>query len=152
MHTEHLQNVRPARVVAAWLVAAAVTSLAALALVSSGLMSISDESTPANTWWSIAVVAVGFFAGGLFAGFRGVEAPILHAVGIGLTSLVAWFLLNALAAMFLPGWIWSSLTPQLALGILLMQFLASTIGALLGHNLALRGRPGLTEQEPVEPV
>jgi hypothetical protein len=110
---------------------------------------MSDESTPANTWWSIAAVTVGFFVGGLFAGFRAVEAPILHAVGIGLTSLVAWFLLNALAAMFLPGWIWRGLTPQLALGILLMQFVATTLGALLGHNLALRGRPGLTEQEPV---
>jgi hypothetical protein len=146
MHTEHLQNVRLARVVAAWLVAAAVTSLAALALLSSGLLS--DETTPSNTWWSIIAVAVGFFAGGLFAGFRAIEAPILHAFSIGMTSLVAWFLLNALASTLLPGWIWTGLTPQLALGILLMQFVASTVGALLGHNFALRGRPGLTEQEP----
>src|SRR5687768_10722757 len=101
MHTEHLQNVKPTRVVAAWLVAAAVTSLVALALVSSGVMS--EETTASNTWWSIAAVAVGFFAGGLFAGFRAIEAPILHAFGIGLTSLVAWFLLNALASTFLRG-------------------------------------------------
>jgi len=147
MHTEHLQNVRPTRVVAAWLVAAAVTSLVALALVGAGVMS--EEATRANTWWSVVAVAVGFFAGGLFAGLRAIEAPILHAFAIGLTSLVVWFVLNAVAAAFLPDWSWTGLTPQLALGILLMQFVASTIGALLGHNLALRGRPGLAEQEPV---
>ena len=147
MHTEHLQNVKPGRVVAAWLVAAAVTSLVALALLGSGIMS--DEPSPANTWWSVLAVAVGFFVGGLFVGFRAIEAPILHAFAMGLTSLVVWFLLNMLAASFLPDWSWAALTPQLALGILLMQFVASTLGALLGHNLALRGRPGLTEQEPV---
>jgi hypothetical protein len=30
-----------------------------------------------------------------------------------------------------------------------MQFVASTLGTLLGHNPALRGRPGLTEQKSV---
>ena len=147
MHTEHLQNVRPGRVVAAWLIAAAVTSLVALVLVSSGVMT--TEGTVANNWWSVAAVAVGFFAGGLFAGFRAIGAPILHAFGIGLMSLVAWVLVNALAVLFLPGWSWTALTPQLAMGILFMQLVASTLGALLGHNLAFRGRPGLTEQEPL---
>jgi hypothetical protein len=145
MHTEHLQNVKPARVFAGWLVAAAVTSLAALALVASGMMS--EESNA--TVWSVLAVAVGFFAGGLFAGFRAIEAPILHASAMGLTSLIVWFVLNAVAAFALTGWNWAALTPQLAIGILLMQWMASIFGALIGHNVALRGRPGLAEQEPV---
>lgn len=146
MHTEHLQNVKPTRVIAAWLVAAAVTSLVALVLVSSG--TLTEEQSTANTLWSIVAVAIGFFVGGLFVGLRAIEAPLLHAFAIGLTSLIVWFLLNAAAALFLRGWTWAGLTPQLAIGILLMQWIASMLGALLGHNIALRGRPGLAEQEP----
>lgn len=147
MHTEHLQNVSVSRVVAGWLVAAAMTSLVALALISAGLMT--DEPTPANTWWSVVAVLVGFFAGGFFTGFRALQAPVLHAAGIGLTSLAAWALLNALAALFFGEWSWPSLTPQLAIGLLFTQIAAAMFGALVGYNVAVRGRPGLGEHEPV---
>jgi hypothetical protein len=148
MHTEHLQNVTLSRVVAAWLVAAAVTSLAALALISMGLLT--EDSTAANTWWSIVAVLLGFFAGGFFAGFRAIEAPILHAAAIGMMSLVVWFVLNALVAVFFESWTWLSFTPQLAAGMLLGQIVAAIVGALLGYNIALRGRPGLSEHEPLQ--
>jgi hypothetical protein len=147
MHTEHLQNVRPTRVVAGWLVAAASTSLALFALIGMGLMN--EDPTAANTWWSVVAVAAGFFAGGFFAGLRAVQAPILHAFAMGLMSLIVWFMLNALATLFFSAWSWSGLTPQVAIGILLTQWAAAMVGALIGHNLALRGRPGLTEQEPI---
>jgi hypothetical protein len=147
MHTEHLQNVSAGRVTAGWLVALAVASLAAFVFISLGLLT--EESAATNTWWSVAAVAAGFFAGGFFAGFRAIEAPILHAAGMGLLSLIAWFVLNAVAALFFPSWAWPSLTPQLAVGLLLTQFIAATVGALLGYNFALRGRPGLAEHEPL---
>lgn len=147
MHTEHLQNVKPARVVTAWSVAAAATSLVVLVLINAGFLT--QDATAANNFWSVIAVAAGFFAGGLFVGFRAIEAPILHAFAMGLTTLIIWFALNALAAAFLDGWTWSGLTPQLTIGILFTQWAASTVGALLGHNIALRGRPGLAEQDPV---
>jgi hypothetical protein len=147
MHTEHLQNVTVGRVVAGWLVAASVTSLAALALLGSGLMT--EDATAANTWWSVVAVVIGFFAGGFFAGFRALQAPVLHAAGIGVTSLAMWAVLNALALVFFGEWSWPSLTPQLAVGLLFTQMVAAMIGALLGYNVALRGRPGLGEHEPV---
>jgi hypothetical protein len=148
MHTEHLQNVSAVRVIAGWLVAAAVASFVALALLGTGLMH--DETTPANTWWSLFAVGTGFFAGGFFAGFRALQAPILHALGIGVTSLVTWFLLNALSALFFTGrFDWPALSTQFAIGLLLLQLAAAIIGALLGYNMALRGKPGLSEHEPV---
>jgi hypothetical protein len=147
MHTEHLQNVTITKVAAGWLVALAVASLAALALVSAGLLT--EETSPANTLWSVLAVGAGFFAGGFFTGFRAMEAPILHAAGIGLMSLLAWFALNAVAALFFPSWAWPSLTPQLTVGLLFTQFMAAMVGALLGYNFALRGKPGLTEHEPL---
>lgn len=148
MHTEHLQNVGGGKVVAGWLVAVALASLVALALVGTGV--ITEETTTMNTLWSVLAVVAGFFGGGFFTGFRALEAPILHAAGIGMMSLIAWFVLNAVTALFFPAWTWPSLTPQLAVGLLFAQFIAAMIGALLGYNIALRGRPGLSEHEPVE--
>jgi hypothetical protein len=147
MHTEHLQNVGAGRVVAGWLVAAAVASLAAMVLLAAGLLH--EETTATNTWWSMVAIAVGFFAGGFFAGFRAIQAPILHAIGIGLTSLLVWFLLNAMATLLFRGWGWPVMTPQFAVALLFVQFAAAMVGALLGYNMALRGRPGLGEHEPV---
>jgi hypothetical protein len=147
MHSEHLQNVGIARVAMGWLVAAAMASLVALALLAAGLLH--EETTPANTWWSMVAVAVGFFAGGFFAGFRAIQAPILHAVGIGLMSLVVWAGLNALATLLAWQLGWTALTPQFAVALLLVQLVAAVIGALLGYNLALRGKPGLREHEPI---
>lgn len=148
MHTEHLQNVALGRVAAGWLVAVAITSLAALALISMGLLT--GESTAADTWWSVLAVLIGFFAGGFFAGFRAIEAPILHAAGIGLMSLLVWFVLNALAAVFFRSWEWPSLTAEQTIALLMAQLVAAIVGALLGYNIALRGEPGLSEHEPIE--
>jgi hypothetical protein len=148
MHTEHLQNVTFMRVLTAWLVAAALTSLAALALISMGLLT--EDATFANTWWSVLAVMIGFFGGGFFAGFRAIEAPILHAAGMGLMSLVVWFALNALAALFFQAWEWPSLTAEMTVALLLAQLAAAIVGALLGYNIALRGQPGLSEHEPID--
>lgn len=148
MHTEHLQNVTFGRVVGAWLVAVAVSSLVALALIGTGVLSADADA--ADIWWSTAAVVIGFFAGGFFAGFRAIEAPILHAAGIGLMSLAVWFVLNAVVALFYESLGWASLTPQLAVGLLFVQLAAAIVGSLLGYNIALRGRPGLSEHEPVE--
>jgi hypothetical protein len=148
MHTEHLQNVGPARVVTGWLVAAAIASLVALALLAAGVLH-DDATTARATLWSMFAIAVGFFAGGFFAGFRAIQAPILHAVGMGLTSLGVWFLLNLLAAVFYRGWSWPVVTPQFAVALLFVQLAAAVVGALLGYNMALRGKPGLSEHEPI---
>jgi hypothetical protein len=147
MHTEHLQNVSVVRVVTGWLIAAAMASLVALVLLGTGV--VDDDTTAPNTLWSLFAVGAGFFVGGLFTGFRGVRAPVLHAVGIGLTSLVAWFLANALGALaFSTGWTWPSVSPEFAVGVLLLQLVSAVLGSLLGHNLAVKGRPGLGEQDP----
>ena len=78
MHSEHLENVRPVTVVAAWLVAVAVTSLILLALVALNLVDAAAPSTRA----AMAAVALGFIAGGFFAGMRAAAAPILHGVAM----------------------------------------------------------------------
>jgi hypothetical protein len=147
MHTEHLQNVRSTRVFTGWLVAIAVTSLLALAFAGTGVLG--SGTTYMSTLGSLIAVVVGFWAGGFFAGFRAIEAPILHGVGIGLTSLVVWAVLNIVVAVAFRGIGWTGLTPALAVGLMLAQIAAAVVGALLGYNVALRGKPGLSEHEPL---
>ena len=147
MHTEHLQNVRVTRVVAGWLVAIAVTSLAALAAI--GIAMLWSDSTELSGFASVLAVIVGFWVGGFFAGFRALQAPILHGIGIGITSIVAWAVLNAIVTLAAPGVRWEELTPARTAAAMLAQIVAAVIGALMGYNVALRGKPTLEEHEPI---
>ena len=134
MHTEHLQNVRPVTVVAAWLIAIAVTSLIMLALIGLQLVEASGPSTRA----ALLALAIGFIAGGAFAGMRSAQAPILHGVAMGLFSLIAWFVLDIVSQSLLNGSTWE-LTMDLTITALIVQFVASIVGARFGYRFALRG-------------
>ena len=135
MHTEHLTHVRPTRVLGAWLIAIAVASLIGLLIAAAGA-----EDGPGEAGAALAVI-VGFFAGGFFAGFRAMHAPILHGVALGLFSLVAWVALNVVARGATPGFGWEALTPTGAGAILLAQMGAGVAGAWTGYAVALRGQP-----------
>lgn len=143
MHTEHLQNVRPGWVAGGWLVAVAITSLALMVLMAARVLE--GDRPMAEGVWTLVAVAAGFGGGGFFVGFRGMQAPVLHGVALGITSLVMWLLLNILAVTFMPGAAWQALGPVLAAALLFLQMVAAVMGALLGYNLAIRGRPGLSE-------
>lgn len=134
MHTEHLQNVAPVRVLAGWLVSIAVASMAVFGFIALGLMT-GESARDAS--WAMVAVAVGFLAGGWFTGFRAMEAPILHGIGLGLTSLVAWVALNALVLLFGAGE-WTGLTPAATLAVLLTQVLAAVVGCWAGSRAARR--------------
>lgn len=141
MHTEHLANVHPGWVAAGWLVSAGAASLVALALAAVGLTGPDPAS---QSLGGLAAVALGFWLGGLFTGFRTLRAPILHGIMIGLASIAAWFLLNLLTIPF-PGLRWEALTPALASALLLVQMTAAVAGAWVGHRIALRGGAELRE-------
>ncbi|MFW5947950.1 MAG: hypothetical protein ACOCUW_05610, partial [Gemmatimonadota bacterium] len=86
MHTEHLQNVHPVRVLGGWLVSVAATSGVVFGFIMLRLMA-GDAGDAA---WAVLAVGLGFLVGGIFTGYRTLEAPILHGIALGLTSLVAW--------------------------------------------------------------
>ncbi|HSJ13644.1 MAG TPA: hypothetical protein VK939_04465 [Longimicrobiales bacterium] len=146
MHTEHLQNVTFGRVVAGWLVAAAVTSFILLVLAAFDAVPLAGDST----WWSVLAAAVGFLAGGFFTGLRALQAPVLHGIGIGLTSLVAWLVANLVVFGLAGRESWAALTPTLTIVLLVTMMAAAVIGALLGYNFAVVGKPSLAEHEPIE--
>ena len=134
MHTEHLQNVHPVRIGAGWLVAIAVTSITVFGLIFLGLM---EGDGPRETTWAILAVAVGFLVGGWFTGMRTVEAPILHGIALGLTSLLAWAVLNAVAVVFgMDGW--TELSGSGAVAVMLVQIVAAVTGCFMGTSSARR--------------
>lgn len=135
MHTEHLQNVHPIRVLGGWLFSVAVTSVVVFGFIMLGLM----DGEAADTAWAVVAVAIGFLVGGIFTGYRTLEAPILHGVALGLTSLVAWAVLNLVVMAALGVAEWSGLGTTAALAVLLMQVVAAVLGCWIGTARA-RGR------------
>lgn len=135
MRTEHLSNLSFMSILIGWLIAAAVTSALILLLSAVGWMT--PEGTP--TGWAVATVAIGFFVGGYLTGTRDIEAPILHGVAIGLTTLVAWFALNLLASLFVDGGMGDGLPASVTAGLLLLQMAAAIAGAWIADRRALRG-------------
>ncbi len=130
MHTEHLQNVRPSWVAFGWFLSAAATALAVFAMIAAGLLG-AEEGSPLPVF---AAVALGFAVGGWFTGLRVGLAPILHGVGIGLFSLLVWFLANALLGEPLGTTAWRGLSPATSAGLLLLQIAAAGAGARLGSR------------------
>lgn len=149
MHTEHLGNVHPMWIASGWLVAVAVTSLIALVLVSLGLPGAAAADTQSEVVWALVALALGFFVGGFSIGYRAIDAPILHGVGIGIASLVAWFPVNVLIDLVFDIGPWEPLTPAVTVTLLLVQMTAAVGGTWLGHRLAETGRsqPGASAAE-----
>src|SRR4051794_28907657 len=130
MHSEHLSNVRPGAVALGWFIAAAVTSLAVFAMLAVGLLSRDGHG---GTLWGLIATAAGFFAGGWFVGMRTGRAPILHAVAIGLFSLLVWLVVNLLPGQMLDAESWD-VGAAYAAGLILLQIVAAAIGGRLGSR------------------
>ncbi len=136
MHTEHLQNVAFVRVIVGWLVAAAVTSGLTLGFIGTGFMG----DTPASGVSGVLLaVLVGFWVGGFFTGVRATEAPILHGVAIGLTSVVVWAVANALAGLTVGGAAWTGLSASATVFVILEQIVAAVFGAWMGYRWSFAG-------------
>jgi hypothetical protein len=129
MHTEHLQNVRPGRVLAGWLVAIAVTSFVIFGFV---LLDLVGHGGPADTAWTMTAVVAGFMVGGWFIGYGTLAAPILHGVALGITSLLAWVVVNSVVVIGFRGAEWEGLTASTALAVILAQMAAGVAGCWLG--------------------
>ena len=134
MHSEHLHNIRIGYVVTGWLIAVAVTSL--LIFLFTSLNLLSPDGSGSSRWITLSV-AIGFLVGGTVVGFQTSLAPILHGILIGLTSLVAWAVVNAVVSAFFPDTRWTSLNAQLTINILLIQIICAVVGARFGYRFTV---------------
>lgn len=135
MHTEHLQNVRPAGVLFGWFVSVAVVSLIAVGLAALGLQ---PEGGTGSGLLGAAAIAVGFGVGGWFIGQRLGMAPILHGVSMGVVSILVWFLANLLAGETVGDSAWVTGSEAYYAGLLLLQMVAAAVGATIGSRAKRR--------------
>lgn len=133
MHTEHLENVEPSWVIFGWFIGAAVSSLVLMAMFLVGL--VSEESGSGG--WALLAVIAGSLAGGFVIGMRTGAAPILHAVCVGLVTLVVWLAFNILAAPLGASTLRET-SPSWVIGGILLQMLATWGGAHLASAEARR--------------
>lgn len=133
MHSEHLQNVRPSWVAFGWFIGFAMTGLLLFALIAVGIL----DAVPAEddaTFWTLVALGFGFAGGGFFVGARTAAAPILHGVGMGLFSLLVWFVVNLFLGEPTDQTAWSALDGESLAGLLLLQIAAAIAGAWLGRR------------------
>lgn len=135
MHTEHLQNVRPAGVLFGWFVSVAVVSLIAVVLAAVG---VEPEGGAGGGWLGAAAIALGFGVGGWFIGARLGVAPILHGVAMGIVSVLVWFLANLLAGQTVADSAWVTGSEAYYAGLLLLQIVAAAVGASVGSRAQRR--------------
>lgn len=126
MHSEHMVNVRPSWIAFGWFLSAAASALVLFGFLAIGLVPASGEG---GRGWTAAALALGFAAGGFLTGSRVRAAPLLHGVGIGLFSLVAWFLVNLVLGEPTGTASWRTHAPGTAAGLLLLQIIAASAGA-----------------------
>lgn len=134
MHTEHLQSIRWGLIGMAWMVGASIAALLLTALIATNVV---DPDSAIGVRVAIGCIAIGFFTAGLYAGLRAKAAPILHGVSIGLFSLLVWFLLNVVSAVAFPDFGWSALTPNMAIGLVLVMIVSAILGARAGYRKTL---------------
>ncbi len=129
MQSEHLSNLHPGWVVGGWLVAVGVTAALYLGGIGAGL--VGPER--GVVLWVCVSMSGGFFVGGLLVGMRWSDAPILHGAAITFFSVLVWFLVMLVAEPGGPD------SVPLVLGLVLLQFVASCVGAWVGRRMTLAG-------------
>lgn len=140
MHTEHLQNVRPAGVLFGWFVSVAVVSLLALLLAATGM--VDPEATSSGGLWGVLAIGIGFLTGGWLVGSRLGVAPILHGVAMGIVSVLVWFLANLVAGETVADSAWVTGSEAYYAGLLLLQIVAAALGARIGSRSQRRATVG----------
>jgi hypothetical protein len=130
-----LREIRPTWIAFGWFIALAVTGLVLLAFAALGLEGAAVEQ---GGVWAAAAIVFGFLAGGMMAGARAGTAPVLHGIGIGLFSVVAWVLVNLVFGEATGTTTWHDLPTSTAAALLFLQMVAAVIGARMGVRLAAR--------------
>jgi hypothetical protein len=125
MHTEHLENVKLGRVGFGWFVSVSITGVLFFLFIALGVL---EPAVSTANLWMVGAIVAGFYGGGWYTGYRAGAAPILHGVGIGLFSLLVWFLANLLGQMVQAA-AWNDPPLGFAAGALLLQMAAAAAGA-----------------------
>jgi hypothetical protein len=92
-----------------------------------------------ETLWVAFSLVVGFLVVGAFVGSRVAAAPLLHGLGMGLFSLLAWLLVNLFVGEPLGQTTWRSLNISTFAGLLALQVVSAGVGTRIGVRWVRRG-------------
>lgn len=132
-----LAGVRPGWIPFGWFVCAAITSLALFGFIAVGVV---GGDPAGGDFWVAASLALGFWLGGLFVGTRVAAAPVAHGLGIGLFSVVVWFVANLVLGEATDQTAWSEMDGMTLVSLLMIQAVAAIVGARIGVRWVRRGR------------
>ena len=130
---EDFRDIRPTWIAFGWFIGIALTAVAVFALTVADLM---RPDTPAERMWISASLVGGFILAGFVVGARVLAAPILHGVGMGLFSLVAWVALNLFLGEPTGMTAWDAIDLPAAATLVFLQTAAAVIGTRLGTRRA----------------
>jgi FtsH-binding integral membrane protein len=140
----NISAIRPSWIAFGWFIAACVTGLGLLALISLG---IADGESIGGDPWVAATLAVGFLIGGFFVGVRVGDEALIHGLGMGLFSLIVWFAANLLLGEPTDQTAWSELGAATVIMLLLLQAAAAVVGVRMGVRWAARGASALATDD-----
>lgn len=119
-----------------WFIAVALTSLVLLVLEAAGLI---EAGGAAETLWVAFALVIGFLVVGAFVGSRVAAAPLMHGLGMGLFSVLAWLLVNIFVGEPLGETTWRSLNASTFVALLTLQIVSAVVGTRIGVRWARRG-------------
>ncbi|CAN5692425.1 MAG: hypothetical protein H0U67_07790 [Gemmatimonadetes bacterium] len=134
--TESFERLRPSWIAFGWFIAAAVTSLVLFGLIVLGV--ISDDPQAEGAWVALAFL-IGFAVAGFFVGVRAGISPILHGVGMGLFSLVVFWLANLFGGETTGQTAWTEISTVTAGWLILLQTVAAIVGTRAGVRWRRKG-------------
>ncbi len=130
---ESIRSVRPSWIGFGWFLAVSVGSFLLVVLDLIGL--VGDDVQGESLWVAVAIL-ISFSITGFFVGTRVNAAPVLHGLGMGLFSLVAWVLINLFLGEPTGVTTWRALEPNVLAGLLVLQAVAAIVGTRLGVRWA----------------
>lgn len=131
----NLSAVRPSWIAFGWFIAACITGLGLLTLISLG---IADGESMGGDPWVAAALTVGFLLGGFFVGVRVGGEALVHGLGMGLFSLLVWVGVNLFLGEPTDQTAWSDMGVATVAMLLLLQAVAAVVGVRMGVRWAQR--------------
>lgn len=132
---ESVRSLRPAWIGFGWFIAASLTSVLLFGMIALELI---RPEAPTEGMGVALALTIGFFVAGFFVGTRVNAAPILHGVGMGLSSVIVWVALNLFAGEPTGSAAWDTVPVGVAVGLLALQTAAAVVGTRAGVRFARR--------------
>jgi hypothetical protein len=132
--TERFSDIHPTWIAFGWFLSVAVAGFFLFLFIVLGLLT--TDTLEGGAVWTAVAILLGFVGGGFLTGLRVAAAPVLHGIGIGLFSLLAFLVVNLVPGEALGASAWREIPISQAAGLLTLQAASAVVGARFGVRWA----------------